>query len=443
MRSIRTYLILALVATIFLASFVAAFHGYHRSIAAGDRLMDKQLIEMAQSLEQFDATGSGPPTRLFGDSRLYQVSGASKQLLSRSANAPPEPIAVLIPGYSFVSYNGLRWRIYVLHDVQDRWIMVAQRSDLYTRLVEQMVLESILPMIWVLPVIALLVLVIVGIGLRPLKKLAGTLLQRRPGELAPIDNTAYPAELTVVVASINELLGRLSNAFDREQRFAADAAHELRTPLAAIKIDLHNLGSEQSLDKAALSQLEDSVDRMGHSIEQILTLYRFSPERLLNVATLCNLRQLAQQAIMDLYGGCTAKRQNIELEAQPVEVEGNEFALLALLRNMIDNAIKYTPAGGSIHVAIRRDNDDARIDVIDSGPGVPAADYKRVFDRFYRVGGDRHASKVIGSGLGLSIVQHIVLLHGGHIALGKSPLGGLQVTITLPLKLPPVMGAAR
>lgn len=441
MRSIRAYLILALVATIFLANFVAAFHGYHRSIAAGDRLMDKQLIEMAQSLEQFDAAAAPPPANLFGDSRLYQIADSSARLLFRSANAPSEAIAGLVPGYNFASHNGLRWRIYVLRDIQDRWIIAAQRSDLYARLVEQMVLESILPIVWVLPVIALLVLVIVGIGLQPLKKLAGTLLQRRPGELTPVDSGGYPAELTVVVASINELLGRLTDAFEREQRFAADAAHELRTPLAAIKVNLHNLGSEQHLDRAALRQLEGSVDRMGRSIEQILTLYRFSPERLLAAATRCNLRQLAQQAIIDLYDGCAAKQQNIELDAAPIEIEGNEFALLALLRNLIDNAVKYTPAGGAIRVAIAAVDGIARIDVEDSGPGVPAEDYKRVFDRFYRVGGDRHASKVIGSGLGLSIVQHIVNLHGGRIALGKSRLGGLKVEISLPLLHPHATGA--
>jgi two-component system sensor histidine kinase QseC len=441
MKSIRAYLILALVATIFLANFVAAFHGYHRSIAAGDRLMDKQLIEMVQSLEQFDATDSAPPSNLFGDSRLYQISDASARLLFRSSNAPPEPIADLEPGYNFASYDGLRWRIYVLHDRQDRWIIAAQRSDLYRRLVEQMVLESILPIIWVLPVIALLVLVIVGIGLQPLKKLAGTLQQRRPGELMPVDRSGYPAELTVVVTSINELLERLTNAFDREQRFAADAAHELRTPLAAIKVNLHNLGNEQQFDRAALHQLEGSVDRMSHSIEQILTLYRFSPERLLAAATRCNLRQLAQQAIIDLYDGCTLKRQNIELDASPLEIEGNEFALLTLLRNLIDNAIKYTPVGGMIHVAIARDDGSATIDVEDSGPGVAPEEYKRVLDRFYRVGGDRHMSKVIGSGLGLSIVEHIVHLHGGGIALGKSRLGGLRVTISLPLGHSPLNGA--
>jgi two-component system, OmpR family, sensor histidine kinase QseC len=431
MRSIRAYLILALVATIFLVNFVAAFHGYHRSIAAGDRLMDKQLIEMAQSLEQLDASGS-PPGHLFGDGRLYQILGSSGQLLFRSANAPDVPVAKLVPGYSFASHNGLRWRVYVLRDMQDRWIIAAQRSDLYTRLVEQMVLESILPIIWVLPVIALLVLAIVGIGLQPLKKLAGTLLQRRPGELTPIERGGYPAELTVVVASINELLGRLSDAFDREQRFAADAAHELRTPLAAIKIDLHNLGSVPHIDQAVLTQLESSVDRMGQSIEQILTLYRFSPERLLAARTHCNLRQLAQQVIIELYDGCVAKQQNIELEAISIDIEGQEFALHALLRNLIDNAVKYTPSGGTIRVSIAGDEAYAHIYVEDSGPGIPEADLKRVFDRFYRVGGDRHASSVIGSGLGLSIVDHIVSLHGGRIALGKSILGGLRVEIDLP-----------
>ncbi|MET0378369.1 MAG: ATP-binding protein, partial [Spongiibacteraceae bacterium] len=271
---------------------------------------------------------------------------------------------------------------------------------------------------------------------------AATLQQRRAGELEAVDRSGYPAELAVVITSVNQLMERLAEAFEREQRFAADAAHELRTPLAAIKVNLHNLAREAQLEAHSLDDLTRDVERMGHSIEQILALYRFTPEQLLAASTRCDLRKLAQAVIIDLYDACHARQQTIELEADAVAVEGSEFALQTLLRNLIDNACKYTPAGGNILLSVTARDGCARIAVEDSGPGIPAADYKRVFDRFYRVGGDRHASAVIGSGLGLSIVQHIVRLHDGRITLLQSRrLGGLRVEIELPMSRPSLAGA--
>lgn len=436
MKSIRLYLILALLSSVCLANFVAAYHGYGESLRAGNRLLDQQLIEMAQSLEQLDAAGSAPPPRLFGEGRLYQIRDGERSI-AQSANAPAQPIGSGDAGYSFASHAGLRWRLYTLFDAQGHRIVTGQRVDVYSRLIEQMVLESILPIIWVVPAIALFVWVIVGLGLKPLRRLAQTLERRSAGELSALVADGYPRELSVVVASINQLLQRLSEAFAREQRFAADAAHELRTPLAAVKINLHNLARDRNMHSGELDELERSVDRMTHSIEQILSLYRVGPDDRRDARTACNLRELAQRAIVDVYAQCAAKGQNIELEAADVCVDGNDFALLTLLRNLVDNACKYTPAGGEIRVAIRADADAATVTVDDSGPGIAADERQRVFDRFYRVGGDRHASNVIGSGLGLSIVEHVVRLHAGRIALETAPqLGGLRVSVVLPLRGP-------
>lgn len=449
MKSIRLYLVLALLSTICLSNFIVAVHGYRKSMAAGDHLLDKQLIEMAQALEQLNAAKVAPPLHLYGDGKLFQIWDADEHLLYRSATAPTTPLGLLTPGYHFASHAGLRWRVYVFYDAPRRhWIVAGQRQDLYAHLIERMVLQSTLPIIWVLPIIGLLIWLVVGSGMRPLVTLAATLQQRRAGELNAVDRSGYPAELAVVITSVNQLMERLAEAFDREQRFAADAAHELRTPLAAIKVSLHNLAREAQLARGSdevsrsLNELTRSVDRMGHSIEQILALYRFTPEQLLAASTQCDLRKLAQAVIIDLYDACRARQQTIELEADAATVEGSEFALQTLLRNLIDNASKYTPIGGNILLTVQPRNGYAHIAVEDSGPGIPAADYKRVFDRFYRVGGDRHASPVIGSGLGLSIVQHIVRLHGGRITLLHSErLGGLRIEIELPMTRPSPPGA--
>lgn len=435
MKSIRLYLILALLSSVCLANFIAAYHGYGESLRAGYRLLDQQLIEMAQSLEQLSAAGSPLPPALFGEGRLYQIRDGA-HAIAQSANAPDLPLAGETAGYSFASHAGLRWRLYSLLDERGRWIVTGQRVDVYSRLIERMVLESILPIIWVVPAIALLVWIIVGFGLKPLRRLARTLEQRNAGELSALVGDGYPKELSVVVASINHLLQRLSEAFAREQRFAADAAHELRTPLAAVKINLHNLMRDSSLPPDELRDLERSIDRMSHSIEQILSLYRLAPDDSRGVQAVCHLRELAQRAIVDVYPLCAAKNQTIELEAPaPVSIDGNEFALLTLLRNLVDNACKYTPAGGEIRVTVSVDGDAALLTVDDSGPGIAATERQRVFDRFYRVGGDRHASATTGSGLGLSIVEHVVRLHGGRIALETAPrLGGLRVQVALPLR---------
>jgi two-component system sensor histidine kinase QseC len=437
MKSIRLYLVLALVSAICLANFIAAVQGYRDGMAAGDRLLDSQLIEMSQALEQLYATATTPPAHLYGESRVFQIwrDGA---LQHRSAFGPETPLGELEPGFHFASYNGLRWRTYVLRTHEngnDTVIVAAQRYDLYAQIIERMVLQATLPIFWIVPVIGALIWLIVGLGLKPLRTLAATLQSRRAGELQAVASNGYPQELGVVITSVNQLMGRLAEAFAREQRFAADAAHELRTPLAAIKISLHNLAQHGDIDRDTLLNLTRAIDRMSHSIEQILALHRFTPEQLKAASTRCDLRQLAQAAIIDLYDACRAKQQSIELEADdPVVIEGGEFALQTLLRNLIDNASKYTPAGGSILLTVNRRGDEACIAVDDSGPGIPEADRQRVFDRFYRVGGDRHASGVVGSGLGLSIIAQIVRLHGGRVALQHSErLGGLRVEILLPL----------
>lgn len=435
MKSIRQNLIFALLSSVCLANFTAAYHGYGESLRAGYRLLDQQLIEMAQSLEQLTAAGVAPPPHLFGEGRLYQIRDGAVPM-AQSANAPDLPLAGDAGGYSFASHAGARWRLYTLRDAQGHCIVTGQRVDIYSRLIERMVLESILPVIWIVPVIAVLVWGIIGFGLKPLRRLAQTLERRNASELTALAADGYPKELSIVVASINQLLQRLGDAFAREQRFAADAAHELRTPLAAVKVHLHNLARDRHVDSDELRDLERSVDRMGHSIEQILSLYRVAPDdSRAGARASCNLGELARRAIADVYPLFAAKEQNIELDAADVFVAGHEFALLTLLRNLIDNAGKYTPPGGAIRVAVAAAAGAATIVVDDSGPGIEAAERQRVFDRFYRIGGDRHASAVTGSGLGLSIVQHVVRLHGGTIALETAPeLGGLRVRVDLPLQ---------
>lgn len=435
MKSIRRYLIIVLLSTICLVNFLAALHGYTRSIQAGEAVLDRQLNEYTHALTVLVLEGIALPPDLYAGDRIFQV-WHQDQLMAASANAPATSLTQFEAGFHTISFEGARWRMRVNVEKDNTWIIAGQRFDVYTSLIEDMIVRSILPIIWVLPLLGILIWVIVSYGISPLQKLANLLQSRSAANLTALDEDGYPGELSEVVSGINKLMQRLADAFAREQRFAADAAHELRTPLTALRLHLHNLGRELAPDHEVLQTLNLSVERMANSIEQMLALYRLTPEKFYGELESVALKPLFQQIIVDLYNACEAKQQTIALDMDDLYLEGDAFALQLLIKNLIDNASKYSPQGGEIRVTAEAVGEQIQIAVEDSGPGIPAREYQRVFDRFYRVGGDRHSSHVIGSGLGLSIVDHIVRLHQGQIALGRSPqLGGLAVNITLPRHL--------
>jgi two-component system sensor histidine kinase QseC len=237
-----------------------------------------------------------------------------------------------------------------------------------------------------------------------------------------------------VVTSTNDLFHRLAASFDREKQFASDAAHELRTPISALKVHLHNISQDLPADNHDLIQLEAAVDRMGNLVDQILILYRTSPDQYMAQFKLLDLHQLVQEAIIIIYPDFEEKNIQLELTGKSAVMSGDRFALETLVKNLLDNACKYTPAGGQVHVSVSVEGADVKLQVEDSGPGVPAEQYHRIFDRFYRMGGDQHESGVIGCGLGLAIVKHIADLHGATVELQKSSFGtGLSVAAFFPL----------
>jgi len=391
---------------------------------------------MAHLIDKISANRLSLPQGLLGEDALSQVWDGGT-LTHRSANAPSTLLSPLDDGFHILNHAGLQWRIYVYRiESSNRWIIYGSRYDLFRSLIDTLILESILPIIWALPILGLLVWLIVSYGLRPLRSFAKMLTQRGVNDLRAIEDDQFPTELSDVVTSTNRLFGRLSEAFEREQRFAADAAHELRTPLAALKVNLHNLSQNNHLTGDSLSELEASARRMENLIEQILALYRLSPENFQSTLVTCDLKSIIQQVIIDLYDSLHSKQHNIELLGESMELEADTFALSLMIKNLIDNAVKYTPENGRILLSLCSDSDSRlTLSIEDSGPGISELDHDRIFERFYRVGRDRHSSGVTGSGLGLSIVQHVIKLHHGAIALSKSDaLGGLSISVTLPKK---------
>ncbi|MGR9099200.1 MAG: sensor histidine kinase [Gammaproteobacteria bacterium] len=438
MRSIRFYLVAATLACITLINFVSALHGYRASMDEAQRLFDIQLDAMARMLasarQKRDAIDS--PDDEGERYVVFQVWRDDGTLALHSDNAPAEPIAPLEPGFRDRNFEGRRWRIYVQRDAaMKEWTVVAERSDIRYALAEKVILESVLPTVLALPVVALMIWFIVGLGLKPLRRLSRQLIGKKADDLAPIIMAA-PVELQSLVESANGLLGRLEASFLREKRFAADAAHELRTPISVLKVHLYNLESEWPGHTSLLMPLKESIDRMGHLVEQILALYRTSPDQYMAKFEEIELFELTRTTIASVYDRFDEKRQTIELRGGPSRMTGDRFALETLLQNLLVNACKYAPVNGNVLATVEPlTGGGTMLCVEDSGPGIPEDKYERVFERFYRLDGDRQGAGMVGCGLGLAIVKHIAELHGASVRLGPSRFEtGLGVTLEFPGK---------
>jgi two-component system sensor histidine kinase QseC len=442
-KSIRFYLVVALLATIALGNFVAAVYGYRSSMQEAEKLLDTHLADTATVLQIAGASATGvagePSNRL-----AFQIWSEDGTLILRSANSGTDAITGFEEGYREENFEGHRWRVLSRHDeARHRWILVAERIDMRIELADNIILRAILPIVVSLPVLAAIVWLVVGNGLSLIKRLARELRNKRADDLTRLSTSDPPRELVPVVDAINDLLRRLNEAVVRERRFSADAAHELRTPISSIKVHLHNLHRDFPEHADALAALDRDLSRLSHLIEQMMLLYRITPEHYLANMRTVDLYAVAQKAISDLYGRIDAKEQVISLEGSAETITGDEASLVILLGNLIMNASKYSPQGASIRVLVERSDLGIRLCVQDTGPGIPLAEIGRVFDRFYRIGGDRHDSTEEGCGLGLAIVRHIADLHHATLHIENNADGpGLAVSITFPTGLDTSLAAA-
>jgi signal transduction histidine kinase len=288
------------------------------------------------------------------------------------------------------------------------------------------------PILIGLPAVTLLIWIIVGHGFGPLKRLAADVHRRDPDNLDPIIAPYAPVEVNSLVTELNVLLTRLKHKIDNERHFVADAAHELRTPLAGLKAQAEvALGARNDSERTrALNNILVGVDRASHLVNQLLTLSRLDESGNFARETV-DLDQKVRAVILDSLEG--ADQRGVELSFEPnagsaTQVHGNPDALYVLVRNLVDNAIKYSPSGTLITISTHHDVNGVELTVCDQGPGIPLADRETVFDRFHR----RGVSDAYGSGLGLSIVRRVMELHGGSISLAEAPGGGLQVNVAFP-----------
>jgi two-component system sensor histidine kinase QseC len=434
-----------------LVTFLAAIQGYKASMEQASNLFDEQLQIMGKALlatspiYSKNTLGSSLNEAIVVSSNhiAYQLFN-NESLLLRTDNAPKESLTQLSSGFTELNFLGQRWRVFIESTIIEeaiyhhKKVIVAQPIEQRFSLAEQVILSAVTPIILVIPLIALFISMAIRHALKPLTVLRRELSEKKINDLSKLSSETTTTELQPVIQTLNQLFERLSSAFSRERYFASDAAHELRTPLSVLKINVHNLQSTQSekLDSdghTSLIQLAESVDRMAHVVDQILTLNRTNPDQLTMEVTELELQGLLQQVISDLYPEIMKHQHEISLESRSTTIYANQFALRTLVKNLMGNACKYTPNGGHVLVKSKVDEQSFTVIVEDSGPGIKESEYGRVFDRFYRVGGDSHQSTVVGCGLGLAIVQHIAQLHHARIILAKSEqLGGLKVSVIFP-----------
>jgi two-component system sensor histidine kinase QseC len=364
---------------------------------------------------------------------LFQVWDRPEHLLLRSETAPSERLAPLAPGFADVTAPSGRWRVFTLHSPSGLWYQAAEDDSIRDEIAAEIARDALMPLLVSLPLLALLVWGIVSWGCNQLARIAVELDARAPGRLDPLVWSRAPSELRPLLRAMNDLMRRLGDALAREKRLSSDAAHELRTPIAAVRVHAENArrASDPAERDRSIAAVEQGMLRLERLAAQLLELGRLEPEA-----------PSTQSERIDL-GACTALQLSALLEAglgrgidvelhgrdAAARVQGEPLAIEALLRNLIDNALRYTPVGGSVRIEIASTASGARLIIEDSGPGIADEAHGRVFDRFHRELG----SGVSGSGLGLSIVKRAAESHGAQVALSRSAaLGGLKVCVDFP-----------
>lgn len=399
--------------------------------------VQKQLNEIPTIIRQMSRSGKNKNITL-EDKFQFQVWDPKGNLLVHSVNAPLVSLSNGEDGFTNIRIGGRTWRSLTITDIDSGLkIVVGERFDSRVQLAHSIARDDIFIMLLIYPLLGFMIWITIGKGLSPLNKIAYEVSNRDRSNLSIVDSTSVPIEIIALVDELNKLLTRLQSAFDREKRFAADAAHELRTPLAALKSQAQlalKLKDSQER-KAALDKLISIADRSTHIVQQLLTLSRIVPEEaytLTDISTF-DMHRLTVDEITDVVPKAIEKKIELELISpdHALALQGQMTSISILIRNLLDNAIRYSPPNSHIWVRLEEKKQSIVLQVADNGPGVPHAYRKRIFERFYRVLGN----KAHGTGLGLAIVQQIADLHQATITLESTHLEtetGFCITIEFP-----------
>ena len=438
--SIRRDLVVRLSAGLLAAIVIAAIATYLRAREEANEIFDYQLKQMAASLTGVPIAGAPPGSASGADALVVQVWDRNGVQVYLSQPQQPLPRDAQ-PGFSTVRAEGEDWRVFSAL-AGGQIVQIAQPLRARRELATSMALRTIVPLLAVVPFLAVLVWFGITRGLRPLDRVAIAVGERSPGALLPLAEVGLPVEVAPLVHALNGLLGRLDRALGAQRAFIADAAHELRTPLAALhlQVQLAERAMTDGERAGALADLRAGLERATHLVEQLLTLAREEPGVDERPFAPVNLTELVRHVLAE-YAAIAAVRSvdlgmaEGDVPANDAIVSGDAAGLRAMVSNLVDNAVRYTPAGGRVDVSVQRDGADILLAVRDTGPGVPPGERGRVFDRFYRMP-DAATAVTPGSGLGLAIVKRVVERHDADITLGIGLPGqygeGLGVMVRIP-----------
>jgi two-component system OmpR family sensor kinase len=437
-HSLRGRLLWFLLAAITIAAVAQATIAYRTALHDADQIFDYHMQQMALSLRSStplsnDEARARQEAESAGgnDDMVVQMwSPDGAQMFHSVSRARLPQRAVL--GFSNVRANSTTYRVFSIQ-TSNQTVQVAQDLAVRRNMAGNLALRTLGPIAVMMPILMLVVWWVVSGSLQPVARVRSQVASRQADDLSPVSDTGLPDEVRPLVQELNLLFGRVRTAFEAQQHFVADAAHELRTPLAALRLQAQSLDRADTPEarQVAVSRLTAGIDRATRLVEQLLILARQEATAAEGTAAKTrpvDLADLARRTAADLAGVAAAKGVDLGLQqADPASVDGQPDALQILLRNLVDNAVKYTPGGGTVDISVLSGAGTVAVQVEDSGPGIPPDERERVFDRFYRVAG----SEAAGSGLGLAIIKAIAERHGAVLTLDSSErLGGLMATVT-------------
>jgi two-component system sensor histidine kinase QseC len=412
-----------------------------------DEIFDANLVQIAQMLlalaseydDDDDIARLPPDVHKYQKKIVFQLWDDDGYLLLRS-NQAPTVLLTRVDGFSeAIGDDQALWRYYSEWDEEGELrALVGENHEVRQELAGHIASRLLVPALFGLPLLALWIWFSTRQALAPIAAIAAQVERREPQNLAPLSPSVAPEELRPLLGALNKLLARVDRALDTERRFTADAAHELRTPLAALAVQASvALRARDSAERDhALAQITAGTQRASHLVEQLLTLARLDPALGLAQSPV-RLGEVAAEVCADQAGAALAKGIQLELEAEKdIRVRGNADLLRVLLRNLVDNALRYTPSGGQVLVALTRDAGKIRLTISDNGPGIPPVQRNQAMERFHRLADQ----EIEGSGLGLSIVARIAEIHGAHLELGdglQGPAGARGLGVAMLFAMPP------
>ena len=437
MKSLRTNLVLWLTAALGMgiAAVLGATYSFaHRQL---NLLLDQELIQIAQAVHLREDWTDAGDARIAREDVAFAVraydDGGKLYFESGLPALPLEAPQTLDPGFSTVEAGDGPWRVYT-HVMPEGVVQVGQPEAVREALARELALQMVLPLLLLVPPFALLVAWVLRRGLAPLAQTSRSVSDRDASRLDALATRDVPRELLPLVEQINALLARLSVSLEAQRRFVADAAHELRSPVAALALQAQLAARAQGAAARidAYAELERGIDRTERLVEQLLDLARLEPGVPAGPAGTLDVAALAREVVGSFAARADACGIDLGADApRPVRLTGHHAELRSLLANLVDNALRYAPRDSEVTVSVRQHGPQVEIEVVDSGPGIPAVERGRVLERFQRLEDDSAS----GSGLGLAIVRAIAERYRGSLVLSDAQPErvppGLSVRVSL------------